>query len=75
MNEPNDLLTTAEVALILRAPVSTVRYWRYATTTLRTYAHLWPTAEDRTRTAAADLMRSATSPENSADFLRTRTRK
>jgi integrase len=32
-----------------------------ATTTLRTYAHLWPTAEDRTRAAAADLMRSATS--------------
>ncbi len=29
MNEPDDLLTTAEVALILRAPVSTVRYWRY----------------------------------------------
>ncbi len=46
-----------------------------ATTTLRTYAHLWPTAEDRTRAAAADLMRSATSPENSADFLRTRTPK
>ncbi len=46
-----------------------------ATTTLRTYAHLWPTAEDRTRAAAADLMRSATSPENSADFVRTRTPK
>jgi predicted DNA-binding transcriptional regulator AlpA len=29
MNEPDDLLTTAEVALIVRAPVSTVRYWRY----------------------------------------------
>jgi integrase len=43
-----------------------------ATTTLRTYAHLWPTAEDRTRSAAADLMRTATSRENSADFLRTR---
>lgn len=42
-----------------------------ATTTLRTYAHLWPTAEDRTRNAATDLMRSATSPENSAHFLRT----
>ncbi len=27
-----------------------------ATTTLNTYAHLWPTAEDRTRAAAADLM-------------------
>jgi integrase len=32
-----------------------------ATTTLNTYAHLWPTAEDRTRAAAADLMQSATS--------------
>jgi integrase len=46
-----------------------------ATTTLRTYAHLWPTAEDRTRAAAADLMRSATSLGNSADFLRTRSSK
>lgn len=27
-----------------------------ATTTLSTYAHLWPTAEDRTRAAAAELM-------------------
>jgi integrase len=27
-----------------------------ASVTLRTYAHLWPTAEDRTRVAAADLM-------------------
>ncbi len=32
MNEPDDLLTTAEVALIVRAPVSTVRYWRYLDT-------------------------------------------
>ena len=30
-----------------------------ATTTLNTYSHLWPTAEDRTRSAAADLMRQA----------------
>ena len=30
-----------------------------ATTTLNTYSHLWPTAEDRTRTAASDLMREA----------------
>ena len=30
-----------------------------ATTTLNTYSHLWPTAEDRTRAAAADLMRSS----------------
>lgn len=30
-----------------------------ATTTLNTYSHLWPTAEDRTRGAAADLMAQA----------------
>jgi integrase len=30
-----------------------------ATTTLNTYAHLWPKAEDRTWTAAADLMEAA----------------
>jgi predicted DNA-binding transcriptional regulator AlpA len=29
MNDPNDLLTTAEVAEITRAPASTVRYWRH----------------------------------------------
>jgi integrase len=29
-----------------------------ATTTLDIYAHLWPNAEDRTRSAAADLMRT-----------------
>jgi integrase len=33
-----------------------------ASTTLNTYAHLWPSAEDRTRAAAADLMASATPP-------------
>lgn len=33
---------------------------RSATTTLNSYAHLWPSAEDRTRNAAADLMRAAT---------------
>jgi hypothetical protein len=27
-----------------------------ATITLNTYAHLWPTAEDRTRAAAASLV-------------------
>ena len=27
-----------------------------ATTTLNTYAHLWPTAEDRTRTAAQSML-------------------
>lgn len=30
-----------------------------ATTTLNMYSHLWPTAEDRTRGAAADLMAQA----------------
>jgi integrase len=30
-----------------------------ATTTLNTYSHLWPTAEDRTRAAAAELLRGA----------------
>jgi integrase len=37
-----------------------------ATTTLSTYAHLWPTAEDRTRAGAEDLLSAA-----SADCLRT----
>jgi integrase len=32
-----------------------------ATITLNTYSHLWPTAEDRTRSAAADLMAQVTS--------------
>ncbi|MGF6834009.1 integrase [Paenarthrobacter sp. TE4293] len=40
-----------------------------ATTTLNTYAHLWPTAEDRTRTAAGAMMDEALSI--SADSLRT----
>lgn len=31
-----------------------------ATTTLNTYAHLWPTAEDRTRKAASGLFVAAT---------------
>jgi len=30
-----------------------------ATTTLNTYSHLWPTAEDRTRAAASNLARAA----------------
>ena len=34
-----------------------------AVVTLPTYGHLWPTAEDRTRAAAASLMASATSAE------------
>ena len=40
-----------------------------ATTTLNTYAHLWPTAEDRTRQAAADLMRLASTDVLSRDPL------
>lgn len=32
MNDPDDLLTTAEVALILRTTPSTVRYWRHLRT-------------------------------------------
>jgi len=39
-----------------------------ATTTLNTYAHLWPNPEDRTRKAAGGLMTAAL---NSADCLRT----
>jgi predicted DNA-binding transcriptional regulator AlpA len=35
MEKPEDLLTTAEVALITRAPASTLRYWRH----LRTGPH------------------------------------
>lgn len=41
-----------------------------ATTTLNTYAHLWPTAEDRTRAASNDLMTAAMQPP--ADSLRTK---
>lgn len=37
-----------------------------ATTTLNTYSHLWPTAEDRTRQAAAGLMQQAMSIDPSA---------
>jgi predicted DNA-binding transcriptional regulator AlpA len=29
MENADDLLTTAEVALIMRSPVSTLRYWRH----------------------------------------------
>ena len=31
-----------------------------ATTTLNTYSHLWPTAEDRTRRAAGAMLDEAT---------------
>lgn len=34
-----------------------------ATVTLKTYAHLWPTAEDRTRAAAAAMLADALSAD------------
>lgn len=40
-----------------------------ATTTLSTYSHLWPNAEDRTRNAAASLIRSSLA--DPADSVRT----
>jgi integrase len=40
-----------------------------ASTTLNTYSHLWPTAEDRTRKASEEMMGAAL--EIPADFLRT----
>ena len=40
-----------------------------ATTTLNTYGHLWPDAEDRTRAATDSLMSAAIG--NIADSLRT----
>lgn len=40
-----------------------------ATTTLATYSHLWPNAEDRTRAAAASLIRTALG--EAADSVRT----
>ena len=43
-----------------------------ATTTLDTYSHLWPTAEDRTRAAASQLMAAALG--DPADSLRTEER-
>ena len=41
-----------------------------ATTTLNTYSHLWPTAEDRTRNAAEAMFAEALSLD-AADSLRT----
>jgi integrase len=38
-----------------------------ATTTLNIYSHLWPTAEDRTRAAAAGLMQQALGASNLRD--------
>jgi integrase len=40
-----------------------------ATITLNTYSHLWPTAEDRTRSAAADLMAQVLSDTMSGDMV------
>ncbi|WP_433283350.1 tyrosine-type recombinase/integrase [Micromonospora sp. CA-244673] len=41
--------------------------------TLKTYSHLWPTAEDKTRKAAAALMaETLAGVDSSADYLRTR---
>jgi integrase len=44
-----------------------------ATTTLNTYSHLWPTAEDRTRKAAEGMLEEALTPPSdiSADSVRT----
>ena len=42
-----------------------------ASTTLNTYAHLWPTAEDKTRSAAGSFMKSALA--SLADSVRTET--
>ena len=42
-----------------------------ATTTLNTYSHLWPTAEDRTRQAAEAMLVEALAVENPADSVRT----
>jgi len=44
-----------------------------ATTTLNTYAHLWPTAEDRTRKAAESIM-AASLAEHAGKFGEYRTR-
>jgi integrase len=45
-----------------------------ATTTLNTYGHLWPTAEDRTRAASEEMLVDAlgTASDDSADSLRTK---
>ena len=44
-----------------------------ATTTLATYSHLWPDANDRTRRAAAELLDAAlgVAADAAADALRT----
>lgn len=45
-----------------------------ATTTLNTYSHLWPTAEDRTRAAAGALVSSALQSATSPDIAASRNR-
>lgn len=40
-----------------------------ASTTLNTYSHLWPAAEDCTRAAASDLLRVALSPQTQVDVV------
>lgn len=40
-----------------------------ATTTLDTYAHLWPTAEDRTRAAAQSIMKASLGDQPNVDNL------
>lgn len=42
-----------------------------ASITLNTYSHLWPTAEDRTRAAAGEIMTAACCSGVSADSVRT----
>ena len=49
--------------------VSVQRALGHANTTLATYSHLWPDADDRTRTAAEHLMASAL--QDRADLMRT----
>jgi len=44
-----------------------------ATTTLSTYAHLWPTAEDKTRTAAAGMAAEVPAVEGSSESRATET--
>ncbi len=46
---------------------------RRATTTLNTCSHLWPTAEDRTRTAAEVMLTEARGGDSQtlADYVRT----
>jgi integrase len=42
-----------------------------ASVTLNTYSHLWPSAEDRTRSAAAAMLAEALGTDSAADHSRT----